>query len=306
MNRNSAITTIIILLFAGIVYYLFNYTSVFRKSDTYYSSFTKVSGLQESGPVLINGVKVGKVEDITLGNDKNIWITYSLKQGIQIPNGTKAKIINGDVSGTKAIKFRLGKEQGFMREGATIPTIPDTTIIELFNAKFTPMLRGGKFLVRTADSAISDFNYLIRYGGLGNKVQQEIRFFKRDLQGFARTSSNASTQINQLSSTLSSLNNMIGSSSQTNENINQKLASGINTTKGLSDKNYDSLLKQTAAVVTKLTTSLKKTIDESKTLQDKSTYNNTAKQLDTANKSMQELMADPPGIQLIGGGKKKK
>lgn len=305
MNKNTLITIAVLALLTAGFYYIYHYTAVFKKNDTYYSSFTKISGLQESGPVLINGVKVGKISEIKIGTDKNILITYSLKKDIKIPNGTFAKIINGDVSGTKAVKFHLGDKNGFIPVNGMIPSIPDTTMMELFDAKITPMIKGGKFLLRTVDSSLYDINYLIRYGGLGNKAQQQVKAFRKDFEGGATTSKNISAQVNKLSSTLASLNKSISNASQFNSDIDQKITSGIRTTKNLSEKNYDSLLKQTAASVTKLTTSLKKVSNENKLFKDKTLYIDINEQLDTANSSMQELMHDPSGIQLIGGSKKK-
>lgn len=306
MNKRTFITILVLVLLAAGCYYMYHYTAVFKKHNTYYSSFTKVSGLQESGPVLINGVKVGKVSEIEIGQDKNILITYSLKKDIKIPNGTIAKVINGDVSGTKAVKFHIGKEQGFIPIEGTIPTIPDTTMMEMFDAKITPMIKGGKFLLRTVDSSLYDINYLIRYGGLGNKAQQHVKVFRKDFEDFAQTSKNISIQVDKLSNTISSLNKSISNSAQFNSDVNQKLTSGIAVTQNLSGKDYDSVLTQTAAAVTKLTTSLKKISNENKLFKDKNMYINANKQLDTANTSMQELIDNPPDIQLIGNEKKKK
>lgn len=134
----------------------------------------------------------------------------------------------------------------------------------------------------------------------------EVKLFNKDLKGLAVASGNASTQIDKWSGTIQSLNDLIKNPAQTNASINQKIASGITTTKKLSDKNFDSILKQSAASFTKLGNSINKMVNTDKLLKDKSTYINATRQLDTANTSMQELMKDPPGIQLIGGGKKKK
>lgn len=306
MNKKTLITVAFLAFLAAGFYYLYRYTDMFHKRDVYYSSFTKVSGLQESGPVLINGVKVGKVSAIEIGTDKNILITYSLKKDLKIPNGTVAKIINGDVSGTKAVKFRLGHKDGFIPVNGTIPTIPDTTMMDFFDAKITPILKGGKFLLRTVDSSLYDINYLIRYGGLGNKAQRQVKGFRKDFEGVAATSKSISAQVDKFTGTLSSLHKSISNVSQINTDINQKITSGSSTTKNLSEKNYDSLLKQSAASVTKLTASLKKISNENKLFKDNALYKDVNKQVSAADSSMQELMDDPQGIQLIGNSKKKK
>ncbi|HTN45966.1 MAG TPA: MlaD family protein [Flavipsychrobacter sp.] len=305
MNRRTLISLIIVALIGAGIYYVVNYTDGFSKHTTYYSSFTKISGLQESGPVLMHGVKIGKVADIFLDKDRQIRVVYSIKEGITIPRGTKAKVISGDVSGTKAVTFFNGDSTGVLAAGSEIPTIPDTTMMELINTKIVPIVKGGKFLVRTADSTINDFIYLITYGGFGRQAQEQVQVFKTDLQELAATSQNASKAVDELARSLHSVEKMFGNSGEMNASVNEKLRSGVENLKPLSGKDYDSLLKQTTVTLAKLGKTITDAAEKTTLLKDRSTYVKANRMLDSANKSIQELQADPPGIQLIGGGKKK-
>lgn len=145
MNKRTIIIITLIALLAGGFYYVINYTKLFSNTNNYYSSFTKISGLQESGPVLMHGVKIGKVTDIYLGKDRNLHVTFAIKEDILIPEGTFAKVINGDVSGTKAVKLYISDEKQNLAPGSYIPTVPDTTMLEMFNAKITPIIKGANF-----------------------------------------------------------------------------------------------------------------------------------------------------------------
>ena len=305
MNKKALITVIVSALFAAGFYYVYHYTAVFKNEDTYYSSFSKISGLQESGPVLIHGVKVGKIAEIKIGADKNILITYALKKNLKIPRGTFAKIINGDVSGTKAVKLHLGTQTEIIPVKGNIPTVSDTTIMELFNAKITPMVKGGKFLLRTVDSSLYDMNYLIRYGGLGKNVQQEMKAFRQDFDEIAQTSKNLSLQADKWSESIRLLHQSLPPAPALHSDIDQFLASGSTTTESLSRHDYDSLLKRTASSLTRLASSIKKISKEHTLFHDTSAYKEANRKIITADTAMQELMTDPPGIRLIGGGKNK-
>lgn len=254
---------------------------------------------------MMHGVKIGKVSDIFLDKDRQIRVVYSIKEGIAIPNGTKAKVISGDVSGTKAVTFFNGDSTGNLAAGSEIPTIPDTTMMELINTKIVPIVKGGKFLVRTADSTINDFIYLITYGGFGRQAQEQVQVFKTDLQELAATSRNASNMIDEFTRSIHSVEKMFNNPGEMNASVNEKLRSGVDNLKQLSGKDYDSLLKQTTVTLAKLGKTITDAAEKTTLLKDKSTYDKANRMLDSANGSMQELQADPPGIRLIGNDKKK-
>lgn len=306
MKKGGIISTVIVFLLVASVYYVFHYTELFSKTDNYYSSFTKVSGLQESAAVLLHGVKVGSVSDIFLDKDRNIHVTYDIRKGVTIPEGTIAEVINGDVAGTKAVSFTIGSGKKYLSPGSFIPTIPDTTFIELFNAKISPLLNGGIFLIRTADSSLHDLNFLINYGGIGRRVQEKVRLFNQDLSGMAQTASDASSQVSQLSKSINNLSDLLNNPSQTKKAIDQKITSGTSTMHDFSQKDYDSLLQGVGNSVKNAADKMVAQADEMELLKDKKLYRQANFQLDTAKAAMQELQNDPPGIRLIGSSKKKK
>lgn len=289
----------------GGVIFLFTKTSFFSKNNNYYSSFTKISGLQESGPVLMHGVKIGKVSDIFLDKNRNLHVTYEISKKIQITEGTTAKIISGDVSGTKAVNLRPADSKKILAPGSYIATIPDTPFIEMINSKITPMIKGGKFLVRTADSSLNDINYLITYGGLGKKAQTQVHIFNKDLSGFAHTSQEVAQQLNSLNNLLIKTERMSNNPGQINNDLNKTLSSGTEMMNGLSQNDYDSLLREMTSSITCISSKVNDIATNNKFFTTNTTYKKAIRQLDSANTAMKNLKEDPPGIQLIGSSKKK-
>jgi phospholipid/cholesterol/gamma-HCH transport system substrate-binding protein len=306
MKKGKLISIGVIVSLVGWVYFLVNFTDVFIKTNTYYSRFTKVSGLQQSGSVLLHGVKIGKVTDLFLDKDGTIHVTYAIKKDISIPESTVATIVSGDASGARSVSFMVGSGKKKLLPGSYIPTIPDTTIVELFNTKITPLMNGGKFLIHTADSTLFDINYLITSGGLGELAQKKVVLFNNNLSGVAKTITNATQTVNHLSKSINKLNHLLGNPSKTNQALNAKINSGINTTQQLSQQNFDSTLNRLNTTTQQFSDKLAKQNETNKLLNEKTAYQTTLKQIDTAHAAMKDFQNNPSGFQIIGSSKKKK
>jgi phospholipid/cholesterol/gamma-HCH transport system substrate-binding protein len=78
-------------------------------SSTYeiYTHFSETGGLESSAPVLLNGVKIGYVDQIILRTDQvpPILLALHVEKEYPIPEGSKAELFSADLLGTKAIRI---------------------------------------------------------------------------------------------------------------------------------------------------------------------------------------------------------
>ena len=88
----------------GVVRYLKG-SSVFSKTNTYYAYYEQVSGLQPASYVVLYGVKVGSVTNITLDENpsKGVEVEFTVDKRYKIPVDSKAKIFSDGIMGGKAI-----------------------------------------------------------------------------------------------------------------------------------------------------------------------------------------------------------
>ena len=88
----------------GVVRYLKG-SSIFSKTNTYYAYYEQVSGLQPASYVVLYGVKVGSVTNITLDEDpsKGVEVEFTVDKRYKIPVDSKAKIFSDGIMGGKAI-----------------------------------------------------------------------------------------------------------------------------------------------------------------------------------------------------------
>lgn len=301
MKKSLILLAVFIVLLVGLLYGIKNSTW-FNNKHTYYSNFKKIDGLQEAAGVYINGVKVGKVTDIFLGTDDSIHLVYSIQKNIKIPMGTKAQIIKSDVAGTKAVSLLPSANHIYNLPGAFIPTISEASIAEKLNENLLPMVNGGKFLVNATGSILEDITYLTNSpNGAGNAIRQQVSNYSKEINKLKNTSISLHQKMEGISKQLISLNQLLAITTDVSKSINSLEAS----VKSTSSKPFDTLLQHAADAATHLGNDADKTV---KKIDDKlgNTIPTLSRKLDTIHQSMQDLQNAPPGIQLIGGGKKKK
>lgn len=86
---------------------------------------TSVAGLQIGGAVLFRGIRIGRVEDVTIDkqNITNIIVTISIKHGTPIKEDQEAKLVTVGITGLKQIELSGGtNESDFLKPGDVIPS----------------------------------------------------------------------------------------------------------------------------------------------------------------------------------------
>ena len=96
----------ILILYVGINY--LKGINVMKPANYYYVQFTNVAGLAQSAPVMIDGYKVGLVQEILYDYDTNgsIKVLLNLDKKLKIPVDSKA-FLETDMLGTASIVIKL-------------------------------------------------------------------------------------------------------------------------------------------------------------------------------------------------------
>ena len=78
---------------------------LFKKENRVYAVFEDAQGLVKSNPVMINGVQVGRIENLDGGRDmKKILVTVSLSKDVNIPTNSLA-VINPNLLGSPTLEI---------------------------------------------------------------------------------------------------------------------------------------------------------------------------------------------------------
>ncbi len=120
------ILAIIILVFG--VFFL-NEKDPRETFNTYYLRFTQVSTLVLDDPVKVNGVKLGKVENIELSGHR-VVVTIRLRTDVKIPKDSEIRVQNIGIMGERQIGMILGDSAEYFAPNDTINGQFDAGIAE--------------------------------------------------------------------------------------------------------------------------------------------------------------------------------
>jgi phospholipid/cholesterol/gamma-HCH transport system substrate-binding protein len=95
-----------------------------------HATFNQIGGLAERAPVVISGVKVGKVTRIELGEDLRARVTLDVNANLQLPVDTSASIRTAGLLGDQFIELEPGAEDELLGPGGEIALTESALSIE--------------------------------------------------------------------------------------------------------------------------------------------------------------------------------
>lgn len=174
---------------------------------TYHLRFHQVSTLTQDAPVKVNGVKLGKVENIALlGN--GVLVRVSLRNDVKIPIDSDIRVQNIGLLGERQVGMLLGNSAKYFSPGDTINGFFDAGIAEVMGMA-GEVLDSAKTIMNIArvmlDSTIAtqDFrdrfhNILVKAEELEDQANGLIRRADPALQGSLSNLSIATRKVNEI------------------------------------------------------------------------------------------------------------
>ena len=95
-----------------------------------HANFTQIGGLAERSPVVISGVKVGKVTHIELSDDLRARVTLDVDKKLELPVDTSASIRTAGLLGNQFIELEPGAEDKLLEAGGEISLTESALSIE--------------------------------------------------------------------------------------------------------------------------------------------------------------------------------
>lgn len=305
-QSKSWLSTVIVL--AMIVASVWVYNHYFRSEPNEYVTFyNTVKGLQASSPVTIRGVRVGKISAIEIMPDGLVKVHILLQEGITIPDSSKALLTSGGLISDKSITIVEGTGKNHMQPGDTLLSDADNSMSA--SAQVTPFMETAKYLLYSADTTLRGINKVIQHGLLYSFVKP-LTSFEISIKKYETASAGYNKQAESVAATIHSVNNSSADMANNSKTWKQNLQEIDKQTKSLAYKDMKANMTNIGNNIQNLRNSVANIAHPDSTIgkmaTDKTTYNNTTAQLDTANKSMQALKNNPPGFSIFGKSKKKK
>jgi len=193
--RLGAITLVVALLVMAAAFNLSKFPGL--RGGTYHAEFTDASGLHPGNMVQVGGIRVGRVQDITLERNK-VLVTFSVDNGVDFGTESQASIEVLNMLGEKYLDLEPAGP-GQLNGDSVIPT--DRTqsaydIVGVFSDLTTTTERIDTDQLKQALNVVSD---------TVNASSPQIR---SSMQGIARLSESVASRDSQIQALLKSSNSV--------------------------------------------------------------------------------------------------
>lgn len=210
-------------------YGLFNYLkgkNLFSAGNTYYIKYDHVGGLAPSKPVTVNGLRIGKVDEIkivTTAQPIYFVATIKLDKKLDFSLNTLAQIHEPGMMSGPEIQLLLDYNGQMAQNGDTLQGSLKVGLMDSFAGELEPTKRKADSLLVSLNTTAANLNKLLDDETQAS-LKKTIKSLDVTLNSFTQTSNSANQLINdnnvQLKSTLTSTQKAIDKYSQVADKIN--------------------------------------------------------------------------------------
>ncbi len=157
--------------------------NTFKKGRDFYVVYERVPGLQESDPIKVNDLLVGRVKELNLRPDYSIVARLNISESFDIPRDTRAKISAVDFLGAKQVDLVIGKSTELAQSGDTLRGTVEMGIQQAIREELQPITAKVQELMGSIDSSMTVVNAIFS-GETGDDVTNSVTSIAEALQNF--------------------------------------------------------------------------------------------------------------------------
>jgi phospholipid/cholesterol/gamma-HCH transport system substrate-binding protein len=163
---------------------------IFKHTNTYYAIYENVEGLSPSSQILLKGLKIGTVEDITFdANNLKFIVKVNINNQYHIPKDSEAQIFSTDIMGNKAMRIIFGDSGYFLQKGDTLVAGNVPELITVIADELIPLKQKVDTLVTALNKTAQALNAILNEETQENLVSgiSNLRKTLYSLQQFSAT-----------------------------------------------------------------------------------------------------------------------
>ncbi len=288
----------------------------FEKGRTFYAIYDRVPGLQESDPIKVNDLMVGRVKELSLRDDYTILARFTITEKFLIPADSRVMISSSDLLGAKQLDLIIGKSSAVAISGDTLRGTIQVGIQEEIREELKPITEKFQSLIAQIDTAVTLVSSLFS-DQLGTDVESSVNSITASLDNFRNISLQVDQMITQQAGTVGNIFDNIEVLTGTLADNQGKIDAVLGNLESITDSLAAAEFTQTVAEARKAIISLNniaQTIENGDgtlgmLIRDQALYNNlrnSSEQLDILLKDIQENPGRYVTLLRIGGGDRKK
>lgn len=134
--------------------------NIFNNVRTFYAVYDNVEGLGESSPVTVNGLKIGKVQNISISDkDGKLTVEFNVESDFTFSKNSIARIYGGGIIGGKSLAIVPEFDSAeTAKNGDYLKGEIEEGIMELVNDKLSPLQQKIENATVSADSLLTSLN----------------------------------------------------------------------------------------------------------------------------------------------------
>lgn len=202
MRYSREIKTGVFALFS-VLLFIFGYqfiknSSLFQTSKEFYVVYDNVVGLENGAPVTINGMRVGKVKNLSLANKVGdaVLVSFVIDNDFEFSKSSVIKIYSSGIIGGNNLAIIPAIDDPIMAQaGDTLRGELEAGLIDGLIEKFTPLEKSIISTLTKVDTVLLDIDQV-----LDTQTRMHLRQSMKSL----------SVTMDQLSQTAAGLNELVG------------------------------------------------------------------------------------------------
>lgn len=270
------------------------------KSTSLYGIYGNVQGLQNSNPIVINGLQVGTVYKISTDKDmRRILVELTITKDINIPANSIALIKPNPIA-TTSIEIKLGDTITNLKNKDTIYTEANAGVFDDMLKRVDPVLYEVKRAVGSLDTLLVNVNNVIdprAKNNIGATLENLNRVTASMIYTSASLQTLLNTQTGTLAKSLNNVNAITGNLAAQNEKISNVMSNLDNTTTKLAQLDLQKTLTTLDATINDLKSMVSKFNSNSGSLglllNDTKLYNNLASTGNKLNLLLDDVRVNP-------------
>ena len=138
-------------------------SSIFSSEYRLFAHYTNSSGIAPSDPVILNGFKIGHVENIKFNPnyDGTLIISLIITNSFPIPSNSIAKIVSTNITGSKGVEIFMGNSSTYLSHGDTIHAELDPSMIDQLVKEIMPLKEKVEKLVEQLNITTQSINGIL-------------------------------------------------------------------------------------------------------------------------------------------------
>ncbi len=183
-----AIGAILLLIFG---YSFLKGTNLLEKNREFFVKYQNVEGLAKAAPVTINGLTVGKVQDISFANEKGwLVVKFTIERDIEFSKNSLARIYSASLIGGKSLAvFPEYDANNIAKSGDTLRGEIEDSMLSVVTKALGPLEKKVNNTLATVDTLLLNVNDIVDADTRKN-LKESIENLNNTLNSFSGVSEN--------------------------------------------------------------------------------------------------------------------